>query len=143
MLTLHVEAESYDVLVKNAWAALGLELKGQRPAVPEKAVEPNGATETKRKPGRPAAVKEPEPTPTQATPFDVETPAGKTITLEQVRAGLQEYANKMGGSKDQTVGIVKARELLSKFVSVKGTPCQKISEVQDSDYAKVLALCAA
>ena len=155
MLTLHVEADSYDKLVKDCWAALGLELRNQKLAAPEpaKAAEPNGKEE-KKPVGRPkketmtvisetvgAPITEtlpgmaPEPSPAPA-------PTG-TITLEQVRGALQAYADRMAGGKEGNIGIVKAREVLAKFMSNKGTPCQKISEVQDADYAKVLAVCAA
>lgn len=149
MLTLHVEADSYDKLVKDCWAALGLELRNQKLAAPEtaKTPEPNGSTD-KKAGGRPKKETAPEPTPTQAAvaadPFPTPTPAPTgTITLEQVRGALQAYADRMAGGKEGNIGIVKAREVLAKFLSNKGTPCQKISEVQDADYPKVLAACAA
>lgn len=151
MLTLHVEADSYDKLVKDCWAALGLELRNQKLAAPEptKTVEPNGKDE-KKPVGRPKkeTVAEPmQPAPAVAAePFPTPTPApapSGTITLEQVRGALQAYADRMAGGKEGNIGIVKAREVLAKFNSNKGTPCQKISEVQDTDYAKVLAVCAA
>lgn len=155
MLTLHVEADSYDKLVKDCWAALGLELRNQKLAAPEpvKTAEPNGKDE-KKPVGRPKREAVSESAVTQATPtaavaadpFPTPTPAPAptgNITLEQVRGALQAYADRMSGGKEGNIGIVKAREVLAKFMSNKGTPCQKISEVQDTDYAKVLAVCAA
>ena len=152
MLTLHVEADSYDKLVKDCWAALGLELRNQKLAAPEpaKTAEPNGKDE-KKPMGRPKRETAPEPTPAPvavvaADPFPTPAPAPAptgNITLEQVRGALQAYADRMAGGKDGNIGIVKAREVLAKFNSNKGTPCQKISEVQNTDYAKVLAVCAA
>jgi hypothetical protein len=140
-LTLHVEAESYDQLVKQCWASLGLQLQNQKPVPTEtaKVAEPNGTVEAKKPVGRPKKTETPVDVP-PTTPVD--TPP-KSITLEQVRAGLQTYADKMAGGKEGNIGIMKAREVLAKFTSIKGTPCQKISEVQDKDYPAVLAECAA
>ncbi len=56
-----------------------------------------------------------------------------------MRTALQDYAKRQDG--DPQVGILKVRELLMTFQSTKGEPCQKISEVQDQDYAALVAAC--
>ena len=65
----------------------------------------------------------------------------KKYTLDQVRSALQTYAQKV--DPDASVGILKVRELLAQFQSTKHVPCQKISEVQDQDYAALVAACGA
>jgi hypothetical protein len=77
----------------------------------------------------------PEPKPEAK----VEKP--KKYTLDQVRSALQTYAQKV--DPDASVGILKVRELLAQFQSTKHVPCQKISEVQDQDYAALVAACGA
>lgn len=77
----------------------------------------------------------PEPKPEAK----VEKP--KKYTLDQVRSALQTYAQKV--DPDASVGILKVRELLAQYQSTKHVPCQKISEVQDQDYAALVAACGA
>lgn len=91
---------------------------------PRKAVEATVAAD-------PAPKAEPKPE------AKVEKP--KKYTLDQVRSALQTYAQKV--DPDASVGILKVRELLAQFQSTKHVPCQKISEVQDQDYAALVAAC--
>ena len=79
----------------------------------------------------PAPKAEPAPAPKAEKP--------KKYTLDQVRSALQTYAQKV--DPDASVGILKVRELLAQFQSTKHVPCQKISEVQDQDYAALVAAC--
>ena len=65
----------------------------------------------------------------------------KKLALDDVRTALQDFAKRQDG--DPQAGILKVRELLMSFKSVKGEPCQKISELQDEDYPAVVAKCAA
>jgi hypothetical protein len=131
---------------------LGLELRNNVLSATETVGTTEGKSE-KKAVGRPKKEATPDvphttavAAPVPADPFPTPTPAPAptgNITLEQVRGALQAYADRMSGGKEGNIGIVKAREVLAKFNSNKGTPCQKISEVQDTDYAKVLAVCAA
>lgn len=103
--------------------------------------EPAEVVSEKKPVGRPR--KAPEAvvdTPTEPKPeAKVEKP--KKYTLDQVRSALQTYAQKV--DPDASVGILKVRELLAQFQSTKHVPCQKISEVQDQDYAALVAACGA
>lgn len=106
------------------------------------------STEAKKPVGRPrkAPVEAPEgPDPasleTPDTPKVEEKPKPmKKYSLDDVRTALQDYAKKQDG--EPQAGILKVRELLMTFKSVKGDPCQKISELQDADYPAVVARCA-
>ena len=80
---------------------------------------------------------DPAPNPTPAPAPKAEKP--KKYTLDQVRSALQTYAQKV--DPDASVGILKVRELLAQYQSTKHVPCQKISEVQDQDYAALVAAC--
>jgi len=93
---------------------------------PRKAVEATATAD-------PAPKAEPAPAPKAEKP--------KKYTLDQVRSALQTYAQKV--DPDASVGILKVRELLAQFQSTKHVPCQKISEVQDQDYAALVAACGA
>lgn len=81
----------------------------------------------------PAPKADPAPAPKAEKP--------KKYTLDQVRSALQTYAQKVG--PDASVGILKVRELLAQFQSTKHVPCQKISDVQEQDYAALVAACGA
>lgn len=92
---------------------------------------PRKAVETVAADPAPKAEPKPEPTPQKEKP--------KKYTLDQVRSALQTYAQKV--DPDASVGILKVRELLAQYQSTKHVPCQKISEVQDQDYAALVAAC--
>lgn len=100
-------------------------------------------TSEKKPVGRPRkaveATAEPAPKAEPAPAPKAEKP--KKYTLDQVRSALQTYAQKV--DPDASVGILKVRELLAQFQSTKHVPCQKISEVQDQDYAALVAACGA
>ena len=115
-------------------------------------VEPEkpAATEGKKPVGRPrkapvadeAETPKPEAPKAEEPPKEVEKPKpAKKLALDDVRTALQDFAKRQDG--DPQAGILKVRELLMSFKSVKGEPCQKISEVQDEDYPAVVAKCAA
>lgn len=113
------------------------------PAAP--AQETTAEVVSEKKPvGRPrkaveAPVAEPAPKPEPKPEPKAEKP--KKYTLDQVRSALQTYAQKV--DPDASVGILKVRELLAQYQSTKHVPCQKISEVQDQDYAALVAACGA
>lgn len=135
-LVLHVEGDSFADVRERALRILqACPVSEQATAhdAPEPTSEPS-SMEPKRPVGRPKKTES-----TSAAAPKVEKP--KAYTLEQVRTALQGYAQRV--HPDATVGIVKVRELLATYQSVKGTPCQKISEVQDQDYAAVVAACGA
>lgn len=100
---------------------------------PRKAAEPMAGGYTLTTKPEPAPKAEPAPAPKAEKP--------KKYTLDQVRSALQTYAQKV--DPDASVGILKVRELLAQFQSTKHVPCQKISEVQDQDYAALVAACGA
>lgn len=82
-----------------------------------------------------------EPAPKAEPKPEAKAEKPKKYTLDQVRSALQTYAQKV--DPDASVGILKVRELLAQFQSTKHVPCQKISEVQDQDYAALVAACGA
>jgi len=110
----------------------------------EASEEKPAPAEAKKPVGRPrkAQVEETEAVKTEA-PKAEEKPSkpAKKLSLDDVRTALQDFAKKQDG--DPQAGILKVRELLMTFKSVKGEPCQKISELQDEDYPAVVAKCAA
>ena len=114
-------------------------------AVVDREGDPAPEVASEKKPvGRPRKLAEPvaaapAPNPTPAPAPKAEKP--KKYTLDQVRSALQTYAQKV--DPDASVGILKVRELLAQFQSTKHVPCQKISEVQDQDYAALVAACGA
>lgn len=135
MLTLHIDAQNYDDLRAQAMTMLGIvPLAVAAPVVEESrapmaaptSLEPGGSETltVKKAPGRP---KKPV-----GVPVVVEETLDAPLTLESVRAALQSYATRQA---DQTVGIVKVREVLGTFMDVDGEPCQKISQIQPKDYA--------
>lgn len=115
------------------------------PAVVDRECAPAPEAANEKKPvGRPrkaveATAAEPAPKAEPAPAPKAEKP--KKYTLDQVRSALQTYAQKV--DPDASVGILKVRELLAQFQSTKHVPCQKISEVQDQDYAALVAACGA
>lgn len=88
-----------------------------------------------------AVVDTPTPAPKAEPKPEAKVEKPKKYTLDQVRSALQTYAQKV--DPDASVGILKVRELLAQFQSTKHVPCQKISEVQDQDYAALVAACGA
>lgn len=110
---------------------------------PASVQETTAEVASEKKPvGRPrkapeTAAAEPAPKAEPKPEAKVEKP--KKYTLDQVRSALQTYAQKV--DPDASVGILKVRELLAQFQSTKHVPCQKISEVQDQDYAALVAAC--
>ena len=88
-----------------------------------------------------AVVDTPTPAPKAEPKPEAKVEKPKKYTLDQVRSALQTYAQKV--DPDASVGILKVRELLAQFQSTKHAPCQKISEVQDQDYAALVAACGA
>ena len=114
------------------------------PAVVDRECDPAPEVVSEKKPvGRPRkaveATAEPAPKAEPKPEAKVEKP--KKYTLDQVRSALQTYAQKV--DPDASVGILKVRELLAQYQSTKHVPCQKISEVQDQDYAALVAACGA
>ena len=104
------------------------------------------AVSEKKPVGRPRKLADPVATAPAPEPKAKPEPAPKAekpkkYTLDQVRSALQTYAQKV--DPDASVGILKVRELLAQFQSTKHVPCQKISEVQDQDYAALVAACGA
>lgn len=93
----------------------------------------------RKAPEQASATAEPAPKAEPKPEAKVEKP--KKYTLDQVRGALQTYAQKV--DPDASVGILKVRELLAQYQSTKHVPCQKISEVQDQDYAALVAACGA
>lgn len=113
------------------------------PTAPVKETTAEVASE-KKPVGRPRkAVEAPaaEPAPKVDPKSEPKAEKPKKYTLDQVRTALQTYAQKV--DPDASVGILKVRELLAQFQSTKHVPCQKISEVQDQDYAALVAACGA
>lgn len=92
-----------------------------------------------RKAAEPAAAPAPKAEPNAEPKAESKAEKPKKYTLDQVRSALQTYAQKV--DPDTSVGILKVRELLAQFQSTKNVPCQKISEVQDQDYAALVAAC--
>lgn len=113
-------------------------------AVPTQETTAEVASE-KKPVGRPRKAAEPLPTdvlrPEPKPEPVLKEQKPKKYTLDQVRSALQTYAQKV--DPDASVGILKVRELLAQFQSTKHVPCQKISEVQDQDYAALVAACGA
>ena len=115
------------------------------PVVAAPAQETTAEVASEKKPvGRPR--KAPEPVAAESAPKAEPKPEAKVekpkkYTLDQVRSALQTYAQQV--DPDASVGILKVRELLAQFQSTKHVPCQKISEVQDQDYAALVAACGA
>lgn len=106
--------------------------------------EPAEVVSEKKPVGRPrkapeAVVDTPTPAPKAEPKPEAKVEKPKKYTLDQVRSALQTYAQKV--DPDTSVGILKVRELLAQFQSTKNVPCQKISEVQDQDYAALVAAC--
>ena len=150
VIRITVEGENMDEIVRMIQQA-GLVGGGSVP-VGESAPtsEPSQDRGGKRPVGRPrkaAAVEEsPEAPEVPAAEPVVEEkkPAEKPkkkLSLEDVRGALQEFAKRQDG--DPQAGILKVRELIGQFKSVRGEPCQKISEVQDQDYHALVERCAA
>lgn len=138
MLTLHLEANNYKDLCEQVRAlftsipVVPVETRtAETPApahapAPEPEVPVEATVEAplvKRSPGRPKKV------------LEAEAPAPAPLTLDTVRAALQAFATSQA---DQTVGIVKVREVLATFKDAKGESCQKISQIQSDDYAALL-----
>ena len=120
MLTLHIDAQNYDDLRAQAMTMLGIvPLAVAAPVVEESrapmaaptSLEPGGSETltVKKAPGRP---KKPV-----GVSVVVEETLDAPLTLESVRAALQSYATRQA---DQTVGIVKVREVLGTFMDVDG-----------------------
>lgn len=113
--------------------------------VVDRECDPAPEVASEKKPvGRPRkAVETPaaEPAPKADPKPEAKVEKPKKYTLDQVRSALQTYAQKV--DPDASVGILKVRELLAQFQSTKHVPCQKISEVQDQDYAALVAACGA
>ena len=116
------------------------------PTVPVQ--EPPAEVASEKKPvGRPRskaveATVAADPAPKAEPKPEAKVEKPKKYTLDQVRSALQTYAQKVDPA-DASVGILKVRELLAQFQSTKHVPCQKISEVQDQDYAALVAACGA
>lgn len=140
MLTLHLEATNYEDLRRQVSEmfptnkpAAPIETMTAETAAPAHAPAPDPVVEVpvdapvvKRPPGRPKKETVAEaPAPVAAAP----------LTLDTVRAALQAFATSQA---DQTVGIVKVREVLATFKDAKGESCQKISQIQSDDYAALL-----
>lgn len=151
MLTLHIEAKNYDELRAHAMTILGIvfmqptrvhlppapavaiavdtpHVQTDRAAEIVETAAPADLSVAKRGPGRPkkeVVADAPAPAPAPAA----------SLTLDTVRAALQAYAT---GQADQTIGIVKVREVLAMFTDTKGESCQKISQIQPEDYPALL-----
>jgi len=148
---IRIEVDAVDVEELKAklggWisgGAIAAEPPPRQPVV-DRECDPAPEVVSEKKPvGRPRKLADPvaaapAPNPTPAPAPKAEKP--KKYTLDQVRSALQTYAQKV--DPDASVGILKVRELLAQFQSTKHVPCQKISEVQDQDYAALVAACGA
>lgn len=148
-MIIRLEIEAVDLLdfraKLNGWLCEGAVTTGSAfvPAGPP--VELSAEVASEKKPvGRPRKLAEPvaaEPAPKAEPKPEAKVEKPKKYTLDQVRSALQTYAQKV--DPDASVGILKVRELLAQFQSTKHVPCQKISEVQDQDYAALVAACGA
>lgn len=149
MLTLHLEAQTYHELRQQAKQLLHLQDNLVMPTptavatptviavvkpTPEPTPEPLPVV--KRSAGRPRKVyaQVPDVVEPVASPSQDATPAA-AVALDVVRMALQAFAT---GQGDQTAGIVKVREVLATFTDAAGHPCQKISQIQPSDYAALM-----
>ena len=131
MYRVTIEAESADALTAEVRNILSWLTRPAPEVVSEK--KPVGRPRKAPEPVAEAPKAEPAPAPKAEKP--------KKYTLDQVRSALQTYAHKV--DPDASVGILKVRELLAQYQSTKHVPCQKISEVQDQDYAALVAACGA
>lgn len=147
MYRIVLEAESMAALRQHVEELSALMYRGPATAAPTPAAltaEPAEVVSEKKPVGRPRKAAEPvaaEPAPKAEPKAESKAEKPKKYTLDQVRSALQTYAQKV--DPDTSVGILKVRELLAQFQSTKHVPCQKISEVQDQDYAALVAACGA
>ena len=146
MYRVTIEAESADALtaeVRNILSWLTRPAPSTAPAVVDRECGPAPEVVSEKKPvGRPRKAPEPVAEAPKAEPAPApKAEKPKKYTLDQVRSALQTYAQKV--DPDASVGILKVRELLAQYQSTKHVPCQKISEVQDQDYAALVAACGA
>jgi len=152
MYRVTIEAESVENLSAKCIAlaaTMGLVTVGERgkttAPVVDRECDPAPEAVSEKKPvGRPRKLADPVAVEPEAKPAPKAEPKAekpKKYTLDQVRTALQTYAQKV--DPDASVGILKVRELLAQFQSTKHVPCQKISEVQDQDYAALVAACGA